>query len=184
MEQENIEAKQQGGDASEISQNQKGVAEKGEATEVSNRANPPSDAEKLIAFMEDHYDDVVARVQSFDEFYHAIFELIEMFCEERGQLQYRIAEKKTLEEAYNKHHRSDGNVTKEEFDAMSREVVTGGSFRVGKASVELGMLLFGAPACALLAKRILPGLGWLSDDVVVPLATSGSVAYLIKSKRL
>ncbi|XP_035817280.1 uncharacterized protein [Zea mays] len=51
--------------------------------------------------MEDHYDDVVARVQSFDEFYHAIFELIEMFCEERGQLQYRLAEKKALEEAYN-----------------------------------------------------------------------------------
>jgi len=24
-----------------------------------------------------------------------------MFCEERGQLQYRIAEKKTLEDAYN-----------------------------------------------------------------------------------
>jgi hypothetical protein len=83
-----------------------------------------------------------------------------------------------------KHHRSDGKVTKEEFEAMSREVVKAGSFRVGKASLELGALLFGAPACALLAKRILPGLGWLSDDVVVPLATSGSVAYLIKSKRL
>ncbi|KAL5656205.1 hypothetical protein ACJX0J_035524, partial [Zea mays] len=107
-----------------------------------------------------------------------------MFCEERGQLQYRLAEKKALEEAYNKHHRSDGKVTKEEFEAMSREVVKAGSFRVGKASLELGALLFGAPACALLAKRILPGLGWLSDDVVVPLATSGSVAYLIKSKRL
>ena len=51
-----------------------------------------------------------------------------------------------------KHHRSDGKVTKEEFEAMSREVVKAGSFRVGKASVELGMLLFGAPACALLAK--------------------------------
>ena len=62
------------GDASEISQK---VAGKGEPDEVSNRPKPPSDAEKLIAFMEDHYDDVVARVQSFDEFYHAIFELIE-----------------------------------------------------------------------------------------------------------
>jgi len=63
------------GDASAISQE---VAEKGEApAEVSNRPKPPSDAEKLIAFMEDHYDDVVARVESFDEFYHAIFELIE-----------------------------------------------------------------------------------------------------------
>jgi hypothetical protein len=47
------------------------------AAGVSNRPKPSDDAEKLVAFMEDHYDDVVARVQSFDEFYHAIFELIE-----------------------------------------------------------------------------------------------------------
>ncbi|KAL5656206.1 hypothetical protein ACJX0J_035525, partial [Zea mays] len=46
------------------------------AAGVSNRLKPSDDAEKLVAFMEDHYDDVVARVQSFDEFYHAIFELI------------------------------------------------------------------------------------------------------------
>lgn len=67
------------GDASDMSQK---VAEKGErepepAEVSSNRAKPDSDAEKLIAFMENHYDDVVAPVQSFDEFYHAIFELIE-----------------------------------------------------------------------------------------------------------
>ena len=37
----------------------------------------PSDTKKLIEFMESHYDEFVARVQSFDEFYHAIFELIE-----------------------------------------------------------------------------------------------------------
>lgn len=61
------------GHASEISQK----AEKGEPAEGPDHTKPPSDAEKLIAFMEDHYDDVVARVQSFDEFYHAIFELIE-----------------------------------------------------------------------------------------------------------
>jgi uridine phosphorylase len=36
-----------------------------------------SDTKKLIEFMESHYDEFVARVQSFDEFYHAIYELIE-----------------------------------------------------------------------------------------------------------
>ncbi|KAL6853908.1 hypothetical protein ACP4OV_019937 [Aristida adscensionis] len=152
------------------------------------KATPKStkqdDAKKLIQFMEDRYDDFVSRVQTFDEFYHAIFELIEMFCEERGQFQYKIPEKKTLENAYNRHHRSEGAVKKEEFVAMSKEVVGLSSFTFGKAAVEFVMVLFGAPVCAVLAKRILPGLGWLSDDVVIPLATSGSVAYLINSKRL
>ncbi|CAO1940983.1 unnamed protein product [Urochloa humidicola] len=174
MEQHNAQAKQVG-EQSPISQ--KGEKAKPETPKL-------SDTKKLIEFMESHYDEYVTRVQSFDEFYHAIFELIEMFCEERGQLQYRIAEKKILQEAYMKHHRSEGEVTKEEFVEMSKEVLKVESFTFGKATVELGMFLFGAPACAFLAKRILPGLGWLSDDIVIPLATSGSVAYLIKSKRL
>ena len=83
-----------------------------------------------------------------------------------------------------KHPTSEGVVKKEELVAMNKEVVKVESFSLGKATVEFAMFLFGGPACAFLAKRILPGLGWLSDDVVIPLATSGSVAYLIKSKRL
>ncbi|PUZ52942.1 hypothetical protein GQ55_5G013900 [Panicum hallii var. hallii] len=174
MEQDNAEAKQVG--------DQRQSSQKGEKGEPG--IPKLSDTKKLIEFMESHYDEFVARVQSFDEFYHAIYELIEMFCEERGQLQYRIPEKRILEEAYNKHHTSEGEVKKEEFVAMSKEVIKVESFTSGKATVEFAMFLFGAPACAFLAKRILPGLGWLSDDVVIPLATSGSVAYLIKSKRL
>ncbi|CAO2181698.1 unnamed protein product [Urochloa humidicola] len=174
MEQDNAVAKQVG-EQSLIPQ--KGKKAKPESPKL-------SDTKKLIEFMESRYDEYVGRVQSFDEFYHAIFELIEMFCEERGQLQYRIPEKKILQEAYMKHHRSEGELTKEEFVEMSKEVVKVESFTFGKATVEFAMFLFGAPACAFLAKRILPGLGWLSDDIVIPLATSGSVAYLIKSKRL
>ncbi|OEL34081.1 hypothetical protein BAE44_0004892 [Dichanthelium oligosanthes] len=162
-------------------------SQKGEKAEL---ASPKlDDTEKLIEFMGSHYDDVVARVQSFDEFYHAIFELIElflfrMFYEERGHLQYRIPEKRILQDAYSKHHKSEGELKKEEFVEISKEVLKVESFTFGKATIELGMFLFGVPACAFLAKRILPGLGWLSDDIVIPLATSGSVAYLIKSKRL
>jgi hypothetical protein len=37
----------------------------------------PSEAKKLIEFMEKNYQERVAKVQSFDEFYHAIFELME-----------------------------------------------------------------------------------------------------------
>jgi hypothetical protein len=37
----------------------------------------PSEAKKLIEFMEKKYEERVAKVESFDEFYHAIFELME-----------------------------------------------------------------------------------------------------------
>ncbi|TKW18916.1 hypothetical protein SEVIR_5G463900v4 [Setaria viridis] len=174
MEQDNAEAKQVG--------QQSQSSQKGEKAEP--ESPKLSDTKKLIEFMESHYDEFVARAQTFDEFYHAIFELIEMFCEERGQLQYRIPEKRILEDAYKKHHRSEGELKKDEFVEISKEVLKMESFTFGKATMEFAMFLFGAPACAFLAKRILPGLGWLSDDIVIPLATSGSVAYLIKSKRL
>ncbi|XP_062187798.1 uncharacterized protein LOC133891097 isoform X2 [Phragmites australis] len=158
------------------------AAQNGEKTEP--KGPKPGDAKKLIQFMENHYEDFVAPAQSFDEFYHAIFELIEMFCEERGQFQYKIPEKETLLKAYNNHHKTEGELKKEEFVAISKEVIGASSFTFGKASMEFLMFLFGAPVCALLAKRILPGVGWLSDDIVIPLATSGSVAYLINTKRL
>ncbi|XP_015697046.1 uncharacterized protein LOC107305075 [Oryza brachyantha] len=142
------------------------------------------DTEKLIQFMEERYDKYVANVQSFDDFYHAIVELIEKFCEERGQVQYKIPTRDALEQAYKKHHTAEGQLKREEFIKIGKEVIRRDSFTLGKATVDFITYLFGAPLCALAAKRILPSLGWLSDDVVIPLATSGSVYYLIRTKQL
>ncbi|XP_037418598.1 uncharacterized protein LOC119282478 [Triticum dicoccoides] len=144
----------------------------------------PDEAKKLVEFMAEKYDEHVAKVDSFDDFYHAIYELIQKFCEERGQVQYRIPAREKLQEVYKKHHTSGGEVKREEFAKMSGELVKRDSFSFGKATTELLMFLFGAPMCALVAKRVLPGLGWVSDDTVIPLATSGAVAYLVHSKKL
>ncbi|KAI5001955.1 hypothetical protein ZWY2020_026605 [Hordeum vulgare] len=145
----------------------------------------PDEAKKLVEFMEKKYEDHVAKVDSFEDFYHAIYELIQMFCEERGQVQYRIPAKAKLQEVYARHHKAgSGEVKREEFARMSGELVRRDSFSFGKATTELLMFLFGVPVCALLAKRVLPGLGWVSDDTVIPLATSGAVAYLVHSKKL
>lgn len=145
----------------------------------------PDEAKKLIEFMEKKYDEHVAKVDKFDDFYHAIYELIQKFCEERGQVQYKIPPREKLKEVYERHHKpGSGEVKREEFAKMSGELVRRDSFSFGKATTELLMFLFGAPMCALLAKRILPGLGWVSDDTVIPLATSGAVAYLVHSKKL
>uniref|UniRef100_A0ACD5XKS3 Uncharacterized protein n=1 Tax=Avena sativa TaxID=4498 RepID=A0ACD5XKS3_AVESA len=152
--------------------------------ETKKAALKPDEAKKLIEFMEKKYEERVAKVQSFDEFYHAIFELLELFCEERGQVQYRIPEKGKLEQAYKKHHTSAGELKRDEFIKISREMVGMDSFSFGKAATEFLLLLFGAPFCALVLKRVVPGLGGLSDDIVIPLATSGSVAYLVHTKKL
>ena len=41
------------------------------------KAHKSNDADALIAFMKQQYDDKVKPVKNFDEFYHAIYELIQ-----------------------------------------------------------------------------------------------------------
>ncbi|CAM0955733.1 unnamed protein product [Alopecurus aequalis] len=144
-----------------------------------------NEAKELISFMEKNYESKVQPATTFDEFYHAIYELIEMFCEERGQLQYKMPSKKRLAEAYEAVHKnSTANLSKTEFIKITESIITVDSFTAGKAAMDVLVVLFGAPVCALLAKKIVPGLKSLSDDIVIPLATSGAVVYLAKTNKL
>ncbi|PAN19775.1 hypothetical protein PAHAL_3G298700 [Panicum hallii] len=151
------------------------------------KAHKSDDADALIEFMKQHYDDKVKGVTSFDEFYHAIYELIEMFCESRGQLQYRIPTKEELKKQYeNAHPWTSGtaNLTQEQFEKIAMGIVNMKSFTIGKAAMDIAAFLFGLPVCALLAKRIVPGLKAISDDIVIPAATSVAVVCLAKSNKL
>ncbi|KAK1696907.1 hypothetical protein QYE76_013604 [Lolium multiflorum] len=145
----------------------------------------PSEAKELINFMAKNYETKVQSAKTFDEFYHAIYELIEMFCEERGQLQYKMPSKKRLEDAYKVvHPNGTANLSKTDFMKITESIITMDSFTFGKAALDVLVVLFGAPVCALLAKRIIPGLKSFSDDMVIPLATSGAVVYLAKTNKL
>nr|CAB3461622.1 unnamed protein product [Digitaria exilis] len=149
------------------------------------KVHKSNDADALIAFMKKHYEDKVKDVRDFDEFYHAIYELIEMFCESRGQLQYRIPSKEELKKQYEKAHPwGSGNLTPEQFEKIATGILRMDSFTFGKAAVDILVVLFGVPVCALLTKRIIPGLKAISDDIVIPAATSGAVVYLAKSNKL
>ncbi|CAD6272261.1 unnamed protein product [Miscanthus lutarioriparius] len=171
------------------------------------KAHTSSDANALIEFMKKNYDAKVKDVTEFDEFYHAIYELIEKFCEERGQLQYRIPPKEELKEKYElaapyrradfsfsflrvfpqaqKFHKGRGTkVTAQEFENIAKAILKIDSFTFGKAAVDILVVLFGVPVCALLTKRFVPGLKAISDDIVIPAATSGAVVYLAKSNKL
>ncbi|XP_052156440.1 UDP-D-xylose:L-fucose alpha-1,3-D-xylosyltransferase MGP4-like [Oryza glaberrima] len=146
----------------------------------------PKDAKDLIDFMEKNYD-LIKDVTKFEDFYHAFYELIEKFCEERGQLQYRIPEKAELQKQYervNKSPQKGQNLSRKQFMELAGQVIKVNSFTFGKATMDVLVVLFGAPVCALLAKRVVPGLKSFSDDVVIPVATSGAVVYLAKTNKL
>uniref|UniRef100_A0A452Z0H0 Uncharacterized protein n=3 Tax=Triticinae TaxID=1648030 RepID=A0A452Z0H0_AEGTS len=187
----------------------KAKQEAGRATQKADKdgkavANHNNAKEQLIEFMDKNYDKVEP-TKTFDEFYHAIFELIEnshliptplrikssrmrinrQFCEEQGQLQYRMPSKDKLAEVYKALRKPDGvNLTKGQFHTITENLVTVHSFSFGKAAFDVLVVLFGAPMCALLVKRVVPGLKSFSDDVVIPVATSGAVVYLAKTNKL
>ncbi|PNT71384.1 hypothetical protein BRADI_2g26860v3 [Brachypodium distachyon] len=148
-------------------------------------AGKTNDAKELINFMEQIYDRKIKPGIEFDDFYHAIHDMVEKFCEERGQLQYKIPPREELERAYKNVHRKDGkNLTREEFMKITENIIKVDSFTFGKAAIDVLMVLFGAPVCALFIKRVIPGLKSFSDDVVIPVATSGAVVYLAKTNKL
>ncbi|KAM3410208.1 hypothetical protein ACQJBY_002431 [Aegilops geniculata] len=169
----------------------KAKQEAGRATQKNDKdgkavANHNNAKEQLIKFMDTNYEEKVKPAKTFDEFYHAIFELIEKFCEKQGQLQYRMPTKDELEKEYKAlGGKRDGvNITKEQFHRITENLVTVNSFSFGKAAFDVLVVLFGAPMCALLVKRVVPGLKSFSDDVVIPVATSGAVVYLAKTNKL
>lgn len=118
------------------------------------------------------------------KFYHSIYELIQMFCESRGQLQYRIPSKEELQKQYEKAHSGSANLTPEQFEKIATGILKVDSFTFGRAAADILLVLFGLPVCALLTKRVVPGLKAISDDIVIPAATSGAVVYLAKSNKL
>ena len=84
-----------------------------------------------------------------------------------------------------KFHRGSGtNVKAQEFENIAKAILKIDSFTFGKAAVDILVVLFGVPVCALLTKRFVPGLKAISDDIVIPAATSGAVVYLAKSNKL
>ncbi|KAK3138899.1 hypothetical protein QOZ80_5AG0374880 [Eleusine coracana subsp. coracana] len=141
--------------------------------------------DELLKFMRERYREKVQPAKSFDEFYHAIYELIEMFCESRGQLQYRIPSKEELLDQYKKVQPKKGKeLSKDDFEKIARGILKVDSFTFGKAAVDILVVLFGLPVCAVVTKRLIPGLKSISDDIVIPAATSGAVVYLAKTNKL
>jgi hypothetical protein len=83
-----------------------------------------------------------------------------------------------------KFHKSRGPLTKSECSDIIKSLISVESFSVGQGAMDILLCLFGFPICAVMAKRIIPGMRSISDDIVIPLATSGSVVFLVKTHKL
>ncbi|KAJ1695693.1 hypothetical protein LUZ63_012391 [Rhynchospora breviuscula] len=145
----------------------------------------PQQVEKLAEIIDQVYEaELKDKDVKYDDLYHAIFLIIQKLRKKSGAMQYELPSKQELSDLFSRYHRRGGTLTKEE----CREIINGGikleNFSVGQGAIDILLYLFGIPLCALMAKRAIPGMKSISDDVVVPLATSGSVIFLVKTHKL
>lgn len=83
-----------------------------------------------------------------------------------------------------KHKSSSGHLTQEECEKIMKELIKPENFSTGNNAIKILLCLYGFPICALFAKRMIPAMKSISDDVVIPAATSASVAFLCTTHKL
>ncbi|KAJ3687995.1 hypothetical protein LUZ61_017159 [Rhynchospora tenuis] len=121
----------------------------------------------------------------YDDLYHAIFLIIQELRKKSGAMHYELPSKQELSELFSQYHNPrKSTLTREECREIINRVIKLENFSVGQGAIDILLYLFGIPICALMAKRVIPGMKTISDDVVVPLATSASVIFLVKTHKL
>ncbi|XP_078178909.1 uncharacterized protein LOC144573095 [Carex rostrata] len=154
---------------------------KGESTpeQVDNKL--PGDLAQIID--EVYNAELKEKDVGYDDLYHAIFNIIQKLREKNGALQFKLPSKEELNDEF-KERSKGGKLTKQQCKEIIGKMITIERFSVGQGAIDILLYLFGIPICALMAKRIIPGMKSISDDVVIPAATSASVIFLAKTNKL
>ncbi|KAJ3676266.1 hypothetical protein LUZ60_003678 [Juncus effusus] len=140
--------------------------------------------EDLQKIIDEVYDvDFAKGIVNFDDFYHAIFKITQKLSEKRGEMQYKLQSKEELQKIFTKYKKGT-ELSKDECGKIINETIKLENFSMGQGAINILLYVFGAPILALVAKRIIPGMKSIPDDVVIPIATSGSVVLLAKSNKL
>ncbi|URE09487.1 hypothetical protein MUK42_03963 [Musa troglodytarum] len=138
----------------------------------------------LEAIIKDNYELCFKEVKEFDDFYHALHEIMEKLSESKGAMQLQLPSKADIKKAYKRYSREGEVLLKEEFKSIVKEVITLESFSMGRGALETIFFIFGVPICAFFLKRYIPGAASVSDDIVIPVATSGTVVLLAATNKL
>nr|XP_009403152.2 PREDICTED: uncharacterized protein LOC103986784 [Musa acuminata subsp. malaccensis] len=139
----------------------------------------------LVELINQHYDSCFKNVTEFDDFYRALHEIMEKLSESKGAIQLKLPSSDALKSAFEKHHpRENKALLKEEFKNIIKDVITFESFSMGKGALETIFFIFGVPICTFFLKRFIPGGARVSDDILIPAVTSGTVILLAKTNKL
>ncbi|KAJ8477476.1 hypothetical protein OPV22_021203 [Ensete ventricosum] len=157
---------------------------KKESTETNKTKASATLQKELVDIIDQHYDTCVKDVKEFDNFYQALHEILGKLSESKGAIQLKLPSRDTLKAAFDKHTREGNSLLKEEFKNIIKDVITFESFSMGKGALETIFFIFGAPICAFFLKRFIPGAASVSDDILIPTVTSGTVILLAKTNRL
>ncbi|KAH7667120.1 EF-hand-containing protein [Dioscorea alata] len=158
---------------------------------TSRKSDVPNDKNGLNKLIEGEINEyfkneVIIDNDGHTHFCHIVYEIIEKISKKSGAMLFELPEKEKLSAAYKKFHANSGSVlTKKEFRDILTEVIEMDSVHVGQSAKTIFLAIFGAPVIALLAKGLLPGpISYISDEVIVPVATSCTVLLLAKTNRL
>ncbi|KAK1292500.1 hypothetical protein QJS10_CPB17g01843 [Acorus calamus] len=90
-----------------------------------------------------------------------------------------------LEKVFKTYHPGDGQLTKEEFAKIMKEVMKLQNISAGQGAKDTLLYIFGIPIVALIAKRQLPlPTRAISDDVFIPAVTSATVVCLAMANKI
>ncbi|KAF5474259.1 hypothetical protein F2P56_006173 [Juglans regia] len=119
---------------------------------------------------------------TFAEFYRVVCDTVEEINKQLGCTQILVPKADKLQDAYKKYHPGEGKLTKDEFQKIFQEVVSGtGVAGIGiKDSV---LYIFGVPLTAWAVKqRVLPRA--IPNEIFIPVATSVTVLIMAKLNKL
>ncbi|KAG0483645.1 hypothetical protein HPP92_011729 [Vanilla planifolia] len=137
------------------------------------------------------YETMHTSIEDESDFYHMIYDIVEQLNEEKGSMQFKTPSIKSLKDAINTviEKRSSKKkgfpLTKEEVKEVITRVVSIDRLRIGQASRDIFLNIFGIPMVGLVIKRIIPGpFASISDEFFIPAITSATVVALTKTNKL
>ncbi|KAK8929025.1 hypothetical protein KSP39_PZI017552 [Platanthera zijinensis] len=142
--------------------------------------------------LEANFSRMESSIQNIDDFYHSIYEIVEMLSAKKEAMQFKLPTTASINKVVNEVLEKRGRIasknfplTKEEVKEVITKLIKIENFHIGKSSKDIFLFIFAIPAIGLIAKRIIPGpTASIPDELFIPLATSGTIVALAKANRI
>ncbi|KAH0470972.1 hypothetical protein IEQ34_000695 [Dendrobium chrysotoxum] len=150
------------------------------------------DIKKLIQdVLDQEFTNLASTIKTVDDFYHVIYEIVELLNEKKGAMQFKLPTIKSLQEEVAAVQKKRGAyavqsdyLNHQELKEVILNVINIEDFQIGRAK-DIFLFIYGVPVVGLLAKRIIPGpTAYIPDEIFIPAMTSGTIILLAKTNRI